>query len=172
MADVAIIKIYNNIDTIPEELIYLSQHHENHYFYQDCYLGHCCSGKFNISIIKCKKADGDISNLSMTINDYNNLDDAITDELFRMHENGLVHMDIKTTNILYKKYQTGIKFGLCDFELVNNMNIQINNIFGRYYYKLYHSVIPHTYTDTFENYAFGKTLDLMKNNKKIKYNSI
>lgn len=171
--DIIIIKFYKNkYKTIPEELIYLSKYYNNHYFYQNCYLAYCHYNNYNISIIKCKKADGDIINLKMNINKYIILYNNILDELYNMHINGFVHMDIKRSNILYKKTKYGIIFGLCDFDLVNLSNTKINPIFKRYYYKLYRMNIPEIYTEKFEKNIFQRLLYFLKINKKIIANTV
>ena len=172
-SDIIIIKLYSNkTHSVPEELLYLSEYYRNHCFYQNCYLMYCICDDYDISIIKCKKADGDICNLNMSINEYTTLNENISDELYKMHLNGFVHMDIKTTNILYKKTKDGIKFGLCDFDLTNFVNIKINPIFKRYFYKLYKIEIPETYTEDFEKNIFQRLLYLIKNDKKIIANTI
>jgi hypothetical protein len=172
-SEIIIIKFYQNpYNSIPEELLYLSEYYRNHYFYQNCYLAYCNHNEYDISIIKCKKADGDIHNLKMNIDEYNTLNENISDELYKMHLNGFVHMDIKTTNILYKKTKDGIIFGLCDFDLVNYTNFKINPIFKRYYYKLYKMEIPEIYTEELENDIFKHFLYLIKMNKKILANTV
>lgn len=171
-AEVIIIKFYvNRYPSIPDELLYLSEYAKNHYFYKDCYLAYCNYNHYDISIVKCKKADGDIHNLKMNINDYTLLKDSILDELCKMHFNGYVHMDIKTTNILYKKTKDGIIFGLCDFDLVNYIGLEINPVFKRYYHKIYKIEIPKIYSEEFENYAFEQLLYLIRINKTIKANT-
>ncbi len=172
-SNIIIIKMYlNNVHTIPEELLYLSEYYRNHYFYQDCYLAYCNYNDYDISIIKCSKADGDINNLKLNVNQFSLLKNEISDELYKMHLNGFVHMDIKTTNILYKKTKDGIRFGLCDFDLVNYTGTKINPVFKRYYYKLYKFEISENYTEEFENEIFKRLLYLIKINKKIILNTV
>ena len=172
-SDVIIIKLYSNkTHIIPEELLYLSEYYKNHYFYYNCYLAYCNHNEYDISVIKCSKADGDINNLKMNINEYNLLNESISDELYKMHLNGFVHMDIKTTNILYKKTKDGLKFGLCDFDLTNYTNTPIIPLFKRYYYNLYKIEIPEIYTEDFETQIFKRLSHLIKLNKKIIANTV
>ena len=173
-SDIIFIKILKSSEkVIPEELIYLSTYYENHYFYQDCFLAYSFYKDYIITVVKSKKADGDITDFKFNISTYNKLNEMITDELYKMHSNEIIHMDIKTTNILYKKTSDGIKFGLCDFELVNNNNSVIGNIFKRYYFKLYKfNKFPDIYNTDCDIFIFNKMLQLLRNNKKIKLNSI
>ncbi len=173
ISEVVIIKFYKNIHhEIPEELLYLSEYYCDHFFYKDCYLAYCRYGDYNISIIKYIKADGDISKLKFNITDYNILRKMISDELLKMHTHTFVHMDIKTTNILYKVYPDGIKFGLCDFELINAINTRLSPLYKRYYSKIYSiRYVPEKYSDKFEKYVFNRLLFLIKQNKRIKFHT-
>jgi serine/threonine protein kinase len=174
LSDIVIIKFYKSTrKIIPEELLYLSEYHENHLFYKNCYLAYAFYNNYNISIIKMRRADGDISNIKLNINTYAQLNEMISDELYKMHINGYVHMDIKTTNILYKKNKNEYEFGLCDFELINYNGVKINPIYKDYYLKLYYiRNVPSNYTCDYETLLFMRILNLLKKNKKIKANTI
>ena len=174
LSDIVIIKFYKSTrQIIPEELLYLSENYDNHFFYKNCYLAYSYYNNYNISIIKMKRADGDISNLKINFNTYSILNEMISDELYKMHTNGYVHMDIKTTNILYKKNKDTFEFGLCDFELINYNGVKINSIFRDYYFKLYYiNSVPNNYTCDYETILFLRILNLLKKNKKIKANTI
>jgi serine/threonine protein kinase len=168
---ILIIKFYTNIiKKTPSELLYLSKNYKNHYFYSHCFLGYCRYNNFDISIIRCIRADDDIHDLQLNMNTYKILYKDISEELSKMHQNGYVHMDIKTTNIIYIKYGNKIKFGLCDFELVNKNNTYITPMFVRYYRKLYYNnYIPLRYTQNYEKKVLKRLLNLIKINKRIKY---
>lgn len=169
---IIVIKIYNNEYKTPEELLYLQEYSDNHYFYKDCYLAHFIYNNYDISFIKMKKADGDISNLNLSIYNYYKLKDMISNELNLIHINNLIHMDIKITNILYKKINNKYVFGLCDFELINYNNVNINNEFKKYYNKLYYINIPDIYDINFEKKSFDIVLKQIKNKKRISYSTI
>lgn len=175
-SDVVIMKIYKNVTSknhvIPSELMYLSQYHRNHYFYKNCYLAFCICDNISISVIKCRKADGDINKLNFDVASYNLMSRMISEELYKLHFSGYVHMDIKTPNIIYKKVNGKFKFGLCDFELIQRENMFLNDSFTQYYRILYKFHIPNVYTNDFEIRAFERTLQLIKRNKKIKANTI
>jgi len=158
---------------VPDELLYLSIYHYNHYFYKDCYLAYCRYKNFNISIIRYRRADGDISNLILKISDYALLIEMIREELYKMHSNKIVHMDIKTTNILYIKNGEDYRFGLCDFELINNIDCIICPKFRKYYKMLYiNKHIPFIYTIEFENKAFNYIISYLRKYDRIIPNSI
>lgn len=170
IVSIKLLKKYNSF--IPDELVYLSTYYYNHYFYKNCYLAYCRYKNFNISIIRYKKADGDISNLILKVSDYALLYEMITDELYKMHSNNIVHMDIKTTNILYIKNGEDYRFGLCDFELINNTDCVITPIFRKYYKLLYiKKHIPFIYTIIFEKNAFNCIMSYLRKNYRIIPNS-
>jgi serine/threonine protein kinase len=172
-SDIIIIKMYKNkYNTTPDELNYLSKYYKNHYFYENCYLAMFTSDNMIFSIVKCKKADGDIDNITLNIKDYNTMNMMISDELLKMHSSGYVHMDIKTTNILYKKIDGKIKFGLCDFELAHKDVVYLSPKFRTYYYGLYNFYIPLIYTNDFELKIFNRLLQYIRINKNIKLHTI
>lgn len=174
VVSIKILETYNSY--ISNELLYLSKYHNYHYFYKNCYLAFCRYKNFNISIIRYKKADGDISNLILKVSDYALLYKMINYELSKMHYNNIVHMDIKITNILYIKNKDNYKFGLCDFELINNADNIYNIIcpkFRKYYKLLYiKKYIPPIYTIKFEKKVLNYIMTLIKKNYKIIPNSI
>lgn len=169
-SDIIIIKLYDeNTIKMPDELIYLLQHHKSHLFYQNCFLGYCRYNNYNISIVKCTKADGDIDNISLSVANINVLKEMILDEIYDMHKNNYVHMDIKTTNILYIKERDKIKFGLCDFELCSKPNDYITHDFRNYYHQLYRiKHIPKYYTCAFELQTLNYIIKLLIKHKRIK----
>lgn len=170
---IIIIKIYDNYNhKIPNELLYLERCSDNHYFYKDCYLAYYVYSKYDISLIKMKRAFGDISKIRFSIKDYFIINEMLEKELKKMHDRKLIHMDLKTTNILYLKKNNQYIFGLCDFELINNNNAKIPKEYQEYYKILYETKIPQIYDINFEKKAFDILMKNLINKKNIIYKTV